>query len=321
MGHNDHLEDCRPQLPPEAGTDTRLGFEPDDDWLAAAEPELRHEAMRTWFVTRYWDPANETPYMSSEGGYIYVHGGPYDATEELSGRFGELFPEEVISAVVEDVESNGILDWAPIHTEPDYDAEFELEANSRMDPHQFFEKRLNAVDALATAGIDAQRQLLLRQLLYSSLIAALEAYLADTMSYWVAVNKNVLRRFVSSCVEFQSQKFTLSQIFERMDSLEDDVETYLQQVVWHRLDKVVPLMSEALGISRPSIEKLMKHILVRHDIVHRGGKAKEGSAVVITGDELKELRRDVVDFVNEIEAGINKSFPVDLSAFSKEDEF
>ena len=46
MGHNDHLEDNYPELPEEAGVNTRSGFEPNNEWLSEAPPDLRHEAMR-----------------------------------------------------------------------------------------------------------------------------------------------------------------------------------------------------------------------------------------------------------------------------------
>jgi len=43
-------------LPPEAGSDTDKGFEPNDDWLATADKELQVEDMREWFLSRYCDP-------------------------------------------------------------------------------------------------------------------------------------------------------------------------------------------------------------------------------------------------------------------------
>ena len=321
MGHNDHIEDYRADLPPEAGEQTRQGFEPSFDWLKTADPELAREAMRVWFETRYWDPANNTPYNSREGGYLYIHGGPYDAEEELYRKFGREFSDELIRAVIDDVESDGITEWAPIHTEPDYDDVFQLEANTRSDPYQFFEQRLKEVDALVAAEIDTERQALLRQLLFSYLIAALEAYLADTMSYWVAVDKRVFRNFVSVCEEFKKQKLTLSEIFERMDALDEEVEQYLQQLVWHRLDKIVPLMSGSLQIARPAIDKLMAHVVVRHDIVHRGGRTKDGARVNIDADELSALRKDLVEFVDGVEVALRKRFPIDLSGFADSGDF
>jgi len=275
MGFN---HDYRPELPPDAGQDTELGFEPDDNWIKTTNPELRHEAMRTWFIARYEDPANNTPYMSSEGGYLYVHGGPYEAGEELINRFGHVCSDEEIQAVIDDVEANGNHEWAPIRHK-NYDAQFAYEASIRGEAHQAFLRRLEEADGLAVVQVNEQIQKTLRQLLYVSLIVALEAYLADTMLYWVAEEKSVFRRFVGTCKEFEKRKFALSEIFDRMDALEDDVKAYLQELVWHRLDKVVPLMSGSLGIALPSIEKLMRHIVCRHDIIHRGGKTKDGKEV------------------------------------------
>ena len=67
MGHNDHLEDDRPDLPSEAGANTRLGFQVNNEWLETAEPEMRQEAMRTWFLSRFWDPAPRKVFEVGEG--------------------------------------------------------------------------------------------------------------------------------------------------------------------------------------------------------------------------------------------------------------
>jgi hypothetical protein len=321
MDHDDRFGGVRPVLPAEAGRETRSGFEPDDDWLLTAEVALQQEAMQRWFETRYWDPANDTPYNSEEGGYLFIHGGPYAAEDELYGRFGDLLSDEVIRAVVDDIESDGIEEWAPIHTEPDYDSEFEYQGTVRGDSFLLFERRVEDVEALANASVSTELEPLLHNMLYSSLIAALEAYLSDTMSYWVKAEEKVFRKFVSSCEEFKQRKFSLSQIFDRMDTLKDDVEKYLQQLVWHRLDKVVPLMIDSLGATIPDFGPLMKHILVRHDIVHRGGKTKDGAPVVIGHSGVQELRVTVTTFVNAIERSLNGRFPQDLSGLVDEVEF
>jgi hypothetical protein len=310
MGHNDRIEDDYPQLPDVAGETTRKGFEPDNEWLKSANLELCHEAMRQWFASRYWDPANDTPYNGREGGYIYVHGGPFDAEEELYERFGGLMTDESIRSVVDDVESDGIYEWAPIHTEPDYDAEFEIGTATRDASYNLFMEKLYSVDVVASLKPFPDQQSFLLQLLYSSLITALEAYLAETMSYWLEAESHVFRQFVSSCNDFKQQKLPLASIFDRMDSLKEEVETYLGKQVWHRIDKVMPLVSASLCIQSPDIEPIMKHILVRHDIVHRGGRKKNGDIVVITPEQLADLREKIVTFVDEIEVEIERQFPV-----------
>lgn len=307
MGHNDHLEDYYPDLPEEAGVNTRSGFEPNNEWLSSAPPNLRHEAMRQWFLTRFEDPANDTPYNGREGGYLYIHGGPFEAEDELYGRFGNLFNDEIVRAVVNNVESNGIYEWAPIHTEPDYDEYFSFEVESESSPYQQFLQRLSEIDSLNTAVLDSEHKLPLRLLLYSHLITALETYLSETMSYWVKSDEDVFKKFVSNCSEFKQEKLSLSSIFNRLEALGDQVAQYIQKTVWHRLDRVMPLFSSSLDIKRPEIEQLMKYIVIRHDIVHRGGRTKEGKTVEITPDKLSELRHCIATFVENIEGEITST--------------
>ncbi len=80
----------------------------DEDDLTASV-----QGLVEWFGKHYEDPAHETPYNGREGGYQYVWGGPYDARTELYDNFGATVPEKVIEAAVEEIESDGTLEWAP----------------------------------------------------------------------------------------------------------------------------------------------------------------------------------------------------------------
>ena len=77
------------------------------------------EVMKAWFYENFEDPAEQTPYVSAEGGYQWIWGGPFDASEVLSSEFGEHVPEEVIEAVVAEVQADGLYDWAPKKIEID----------------------------------------------------------------------------------------------------------------------------------------------------------------------------------------------------------
>lgn len=308
MGISDLIDDDWPTLPEESGQNTDSGFEPNDEWLEKAEPKQQNDAMQRWFLTRYCDPAEDTPYMSSEGGYLFIYGGPYDAEDELFNRFGDIFSEEVITKAVEDIESDGITDWAPMHR--DYDDQLEYVAEFRSTQYKLFMQRIHDVDALLSSPIDEENQPLLRQLLFGSLITSLEVYLADTTIFWVNYDKDVYRRFVKICREFNEKKFPLSEIFDHLESLEDDVKEYLHNQIWHRLDKVLPIMESSLEISSPSKENLMRHIIVRHHIIHRGGKTKDGEIISISVNMLESLRDDVQSFVEEIEEELSRVFPL-----------
>ena len=83
--------------------------------------DRQKEYMRHWFHRNFEDPAQETHYDRSEGGYIYLWGGPYDAHDELYNEFGALIPEERIQELAREIEgeSGGIYDWAPGPDHPD----------------------------------------------------------------------------------------------------------------------------------------------------------------------------------------------------------
>jgi hypothetical protein len=73
--------------------------------------EERIQAMVEWFSENYTDPVNNSPYISAEGGYQYIWGGPYDAREELSDNFGRFVSEDEIEEAAKEVEAEGTTDW------------------------------------------------------------------------------------------------------------------------------------------------------------------------------------------------------------------
>lgn len=81
--------------------------------LDETEREQQIEAMVEWFHENYEDPAQETPYISAEGGYQYIWGGPYDAREELEDAFSGEADEDLIVEAVRRVERSGTREWAP----------------------------------------------------------------------------------------------------------------------------------------------------------------------------------------------------------------
>lgn len=70
------------------------------------------ELMEEWFHANYEDPAMETPYNGREGGYQYVWGGPYNASEELYDAFPDA-SDDLIELASQSIQSDGLFDWAP----------------------------------------------------------------------------------------------------------------------------------------------------------------------------------------------------------------
>ena len=50
----------------------------------------KRELMVQWFHQNYEDPAENTSYITAEGGYQWNHGGPHDTREVLADKFGDI---------------------------------------------------------------------------------------------------------------------------------------------------------------------------------------------------------------------------------------
>ncbi len=79
--------------------------------LSSANKKTQKEIMKDWFLSNYKDPSECLPYESREGGYIYIWGGPYDASEELYRKFAGIISEQSIDELVEELEEV-TLEWS-----------------------------------------------------------------------------------------------------------------------------------------------------------------------------------------------------------------
>jgi len=130
MGWNDHMDDDNElgNLPPEAFSSWHVDgqFEPDDHWLGIAQRDHQIIAIRAWFLDRYCDPAHNTPYNGREGGYQFIHGGPYDPADVLPQRFSGAVTDDVIQEVVDELHEQLGDEWAPVQVDipDDYDEDY-----------------------------------------------------------------------------------------------------------------------------------------------------------------------------------------------------
>lgn len=94
-------------------------------------------------------------------------------------------------------------------------------------------------------------------------------------------NPAVLKGVVSNMPDLKDQPLELGQIFEQYDTTEARVMLYLQNLVWHRWDKMAQLIKYRLGVKPPSFKRFEEALIKRHDIVHRRGYDQEGNSVSI----------------------------------------
>lgn len=285
-----------------------------DSWLRNANKSQQLAAMRIWFRSRFCDPADETPYNSHEGGYLFIHGGPFDPSDELPARFSGIVNDDLVQRVVDEMVDEVGDEWAPaIGSHDDRDAEddyylamLELETQSKDAPIDRLRQRLSGFREVMQLEGDSKAQGIARQLIYGAAIGALEAFLWETVDFWVGSDDVVLRRVVTRIDALRSRPMKLGEVYERHEGLLHEVKGYLQNLIWHRWDRVQPLFEKGLEIQMPSAKPFEEAIRKRHDIVHRSGQDKAKQAVTISAEDVEALAVQIETFCATIAQQINK---------------
>ena len=188
--------------------------------------------------------------------------------------------------------------------------DYELEAMlSNSEFKETFDKALKKIESLNEIEIDdAEQSNLLKNLLFVSIVSAMETYMSDAFINVIdKKNEKYLRQFVSFYKKYNEEKIKLSQIFNSYDSLKVRTINDLKELSFHSIEKIKPLFENTFKIDFPKdLSRLFKIIEQRHDIVHRNGKTKENVAVTMTYKEIQYTMSEIESFVNFIDNQITR---------------
>lgn len=188
--------------------------------------------------------------------------------------------------------------------EPNFDDWVDYQASD--DPHTIFMDTYHHTnDLLADIGGENGDHLVNR-MIFSQMVAALEAYLSDTLINAVLADNAVITKLLAENKDLKEQKFTLSDINADSDIVAKYVQKYLRQILYHNLAKVSYLYSAALGIDlldqTTDKQKLYKAIQYRHDCVHRNGRTSDAEKLeVFTKSYITDIADEFRSIVERIQ--------------------
>lgn len=268
--------------------------------------ESQLEMMREWFFTHFEDPAERTPYESREGGFIWIWGGPYDAREELESEFSGVVPDDLIEELADKLSSD-CPEWAPTPSREDYDDYLVEDIALITEYYNNFSAAILDIESLLKTAVEGSVANCFYRLLFVNVVTALETYLSNAFINTVVPNPALMRRFIETTPEFQSEKVALSDIFKAIEEVEQKAKSYLADVVWHNLQRVKPMYQETLGIAFPKdIGAIFRAIIKRHDIIHRNGKTKSGDEILIQQKDVINLIAAIESFTQNIDAQLSE---------------
>ena len=222
---------------------------------------------------------------------VYVYAGYADGYVEINDVEDETIEVEEISDELEDY----------------YEEQIDAIIQSLNFIDQF-NKEITNLKSLNDLEIEQKElQETLQRQLFSGAITCLEDYLSTTLIREVLNDEGNFRNFVRTFKDIRNRKFSLSEIYDKLDKIKGIVKKELVDIIYHDLPKVKGMYQDTLKIEFPEIKELMKAIKARHDMVHRNGKNKEGEKIEISKEVVNEVIIEVENFVNNIEGKITKA--------------
>jgi hypothetical protein len=257
------------------------------------------EVMRNWFYKHYEDPANACPYNSREGGYAYIYGGPYEADNELQMNFGGFVKDDFIQELVDELQTE-CFEWSGNSRNTDwYDDDLYDAVTTSNAPFAKFSGYVEGIKSLASEEFKGEAKAHLLSLLYTNVITALETLFVEL--FISAIDEDA--SYVADFIEKGKSEFKVSKeiaalpfkgepIEKVREELLKAVKEHLISASWHNADRVVKRFKATFAIELRQdwpVDEIEIATLKRNHLVHRGGKDKEGNAVVITEQDLEEL--------------------------------
>jgi hypothetical protein len=267
--------------------------------LKRVDETTQIDVMRTWFLQNYETPEQNTPYDSGEGGYVFIWGGPFDPKEELEKEFVDIVPNETIAKAAEKLTAlSG--EWTSKPGRGDL-IDYLVQEIVDIEFYKIFQTAIYEITRLIEASVDPLVRNSFNRLLYAQIITALESFLSGAFITIVLNEPDAMRKFVETTPEFQKEKISVSEIYHQMGGLRERVIKYLGDMIWHNLPKVKEMYKATLGIDfPPNLGDVIRAITVRHDIVHRNGKTKDGKEHLISLGDISELLRCIESLVLRI---------------------
>ncbi|WP_375453130.1 hypothetical protein [uncultured Nostoc sp.] len=153
---------------------------------------------------------------------------------------------------------------------------------------------------------DSKAKKTLRRHIYVGVIACLETYLSDAFINTVLSNKEYFSSFFTSFKDFKEQKLGMNELLDVANKAEEIAKKAMLEVLYHNLPKVSKMYEATLNIVFPNFSEIQKAVLIRHDLVHRNGKTKDGKEIIIDDIMVDDLISKVESFISEIDQRLNE---------------
>ena len=201
--------------------------------------------------------------------------------------------------------------WAPTYRFDDYDHDLFDAVSQNFKAEETLDSALKAVESLLLIKISDNLGHTLRRLLFANAITALETFLSDTFVNRVFAHEALLQSYIDHEPKFSEYKIPYKEVLRESKRVEAKAKKELLDVVWHNVAKFKPMYKQVLHVDLGDVSSLGKAIQTRHDIVHRNGRQKDGTVIVVDDTAIKNLVNEIRKLSAHVQLTLSPAAPVE----------
>jgi hypothetical protein len=160
------------------------------------------------------------------------------------------------------------------------------------------------------SGVIRRSAAVIQRMIFAETISSMEAYLGDTLISAVLANPKAMQRLTIRDKDLSEEKVSLNAILANPNVVSDKIRVHLKGLLYHNLPKVAAIFRIALEVNIFPNEdlkvRLLKFVQLRHDVVHRNGKDKNGEELSFPAEWVMEAMEDVRMFVQNVQSSVTR---------------
>lgn len=205
---------------------------------------------------------------------------------------------------------------APVDaTNAEFDGYLDEDFDFPSDPERHVLETLKQVREILDKHGDEGSATAVNRMVFSQQVAAMEAYLSDTLLSAVKSSSKILFNIVSQDKDLKDLKLTALEVISDKEIVFKKTIVHLKDQLYHNLPKVAFLYKAAFDFDifpNKDIKKRMHEAMAaRHDCVHRNGFMKDETLRSdITAEYVRAFEDDIKLFISHIEDEITRELGI-----------
>ncbi len=204
-----------------------------------------------------------------------------------------------------DDESEVEVEEIPEPYEDYYEERYEAISENKL----FFKNYQTEIDSLIKLNKielgEVEINKTLNRQIFTGVITAVETFLSDTFINLTMTNDEYLRNFIETHPEFKKRKIEFKEIYKAKENIKKIAKEVMLDMLYHDLPKIREMFKSTFKIDFPELKDLIKEVSIRHHLVHRSGKTKDGIIIEISKDDVARVIDTSNKFVDKIAAELN----------------